>query len=318
MYKLVSLNLFRKDSTMGGTRWDAADWAAHVSTTAHKPREAVFTSHSLDTGLDPSKFKFRESVDSDNNPKCTPIIISVDVTGSMGALAEQIIKRDLGVVMSEIYTRKPVSDPHVCIGAIGDGANGDNAPIQVTQFESEVGPLTSQIEKIYLEGGGGGNMGESYAYPWYFAANKTKCDAITKRHRKGYLFTIGDEAPLMTISKSEISRYFGEDVEKSIDTKDLLELTQKNWEVFHIVVETASTKNQDAIAKWKDLLGQRVIVVPSSANLAEVIVSTIQVIEGEDASKVADSWDGSTAISVRNAIKDLDKKASDSGELVRM
>lgn len=301
---------------MGNSRFDASDWGIYSASVSAKPAAAIFTSSGMDNGLDPSKFKFRESVDSDKNPKSTPIIIGVDETGSMGRLAEDIIKKGLGIVMKEIYDRKPVTDPHILIAGIGD-ATCDSAPIQVTQFEAGVTEITKQVEKIYIEGNGGGNGGESYPILWYFAANKTKCDAITKRKRKGYLFTVGDECPIK-LSKSQIKQFFGDDVESDMSIKDLLKLAEKNWEVFHIIVQTSATESQGAVKVWRDLLGQRAIVIPDESKLAEVIVSTIQVIEGEDADKVADSWDGTTSVVVRNAIKNLDKAATSSDDLVRL
>ena len=302
---------------MGSSRFDATDWASYSSSVSSAPRSTIFRSAGMDDSLDPSKIAFRESVDSDVNPNSTPVIIGVDETGSMGSLAEKIIKHGLGVVMTGIYDRKPVTDPHILIAGIGDSVC-DIAPLQITQFEADVKAITSQVEKIYLEGGGGGNNGESYPLLWYFAAHKTKCDAITKRKRKGYLFTVGDENPLRNISKSEIKKVFGDDIQEDINISDLLAIVQKNWEVFHIVVKTSATEQQDAINNWKKVLGQRVIVVPSEDHLAEVIVSTMQIIEGEDANKVASSWDGKTSIVVKNAIKGLSKKSSENEDLVRL
>lgn len=301
---------------MGNSRFDASDWSSYSASVSAKPAAAIFTSSGMDNELDPSKFKFRESVDSDKNPKSTPIIIGVDETGSMGRLAEDIIKKGLGIVMQEIYDRKPVSDPHILIAGIGD-ASCDRAPIQVTQFEAGVAEITKQVEKIYIEQGGGGNKGESYPILWYFAANKTKCDAITKRKRKGYLFTVGDECPI-SLTRHQIKQFFDDDVQEDMSIEDLLKLAEKNWEVFHIIVQTSATESQGAVKVWRDLLGQRAIVIPDESKLAEVIVSTIQVIEGEDADKVADSWDGTTSVVVRNAIKNLDKAAASSGDLVRL
>jgi hypothetical protein len=302
---------------MGNSRWDSDSWTSYSASVSSAPRAAIFTSNGMDDSLDPKKIKFRESVDSAANPNSTPIMIGVDETGSMGALAEQIIKEGLGIVMKEIYERKPVTDPHCLLAGVGDAA-ADQSPLQVTQFEAAVEPLTKQIEKIYLEGNGGGNNGESYNLLWYFAAHKTKCDAISKRKRKGYLFTVGDERVLPSLTKSQIQRIFGDDVESDIKTKDLLNQVKKHWEVFHIIVETSATRDQGAIENWREILGERAIVIPNKDSLAEIIVSTIQVNEGADADKVADSWDGSTAVVVRDALKNLSKSSSGSSDLVRM
>jgi hypothetical protein len=260
----------------------------------------------MDAGLDPLKITVRESVDSEANPNSTPIIIAVDETGSMGQLAEIVIKKGLGVVMGEIYDRKPVSDPHVMCMGVGD-AEYDEAPLQVTQFEASI-VLTEQVEKIYLEAGGGGNRGESYNLAWYFAAFKTKCDAITKRGRKGYLFTIGDEAPLPGLTKEQIKRFVGDDLQDGLSNEDLLAVLSPNWEVFHLIIKPVSS--QPVKQAWTDLLGQRAISVSDHEKLAEVIVSTIQVTEGHDVGAVTSSWSGDTSIVVSNAISGLTKTST--------
>lgn len=95
--------------------------------------------------------------------------------------------------------------------------------------------------------------------------------------------------------------------------KELLEVASRSWEVFHIVVQEAYSA---AGQKWKELLGERAIFVEDHTKLAEVIVSTIQVIEGHDAQKVVDSWSGDTSLVVAGAIKGLTTK--DAGAGVRL
>lgn len=114
---------------MGGARWSEVSWAAHASATSSKTRDEIFTSRSLDTGLDPSKFTKREACDSAANPASTPIILASDVTGSMGFLAEQMIRTNLGTIMREIHSRKAVHDPAILCAAIGD-VECDSAPFR--------------------------------------------------------------------------------------------------------------------------------------------------------------------------------------------
>lgn len=293
---------------MGGTSYSAPDWTRYSSSVATKTRAEIFTRSDLDPALDPSKFKVRESCDSDVNPESTPIMIFVDETGSMGNLAEAIIRKDLGIIMGEVNNRKPVKYPHFLCGGVGD-CECDEAPIQATQFEADSNSLVPQIEKIYLEGGGGGNYGESYPLAWVFAQHKTRCDAIIKRKKKGFLFTIGDERALPKLSKAHVKRFLDVDLEGNITIKELLNQVTQNWEVFHLIVPTSATASQGAVAAWKELLDERAIVIDGGeklgAKLGAIIVSTLQVLAGEDLDTVADSWDGSTAIVVKNSLKGL-------------
>jgi len=282
---------------VGNARWSDADWQAHARSARTKSRSQIFTQSGLAHELDPARIKVRESCDSEANPQSTPIILAVDETGSMGVLAEIIIKQGLGTIMKAIYDRRPVTDPHILCMALGD-AFTDTAPLQVTQFEASVEPLTNQVRKLYLEGNGGGNGGESYALAWLFAASKTKCDAF-KHGRKGFVFTIGDEAPHRTVTREQAKRFAGVSVEADLNARSLLESLKDDWQVFHLIVETSSTKEQDAVKKWRELLGERAVVVSDIERLPEVIVSLLQAIAGTSPEEIVESWDETAAPAVR-------------------
>ena len=53
--------------------------------------------------------------------------------------------------------------------------------------------MDEDLGRIVLEGGGGGQMTESYELAMYFMARHTAIDCFEKRGRRGYLFIIGDE-----------------------------------------------------------------------------------------------------------------------------
>lgn len=289
---------------MGSARWSTSDWSSYTTSTSKKSRDEIFTNRSLDDGLDPKKAAVRESRDSDANPNSTAVIVAVDVTGSMGMLAEELVRRGLNTTFTEILDRKPVTDPHLMVMAIGD-ADYDRVPLQVSQFEADI-KIAEQLEKIYLEGHGGGNDHESYDLPWYFAAMHTSIDCFEKRGKKGYLFTVGDEMPSSELLASNIKKVIGDDVQADLPARDLLTMVERSYHVFHIVVEEGSFARRDprrVLNAWADLLGQRAIPLKDHTKLAEVIVSTIQVCEGTDRDAVVGSWSGSTALVVAAAIK---------------
>lgn len=287
---------------MGTERSTAEAWEDVTVKTSSKSRAEIFTGSRMNVSLNP-KGVIRESCDSEANPASTPAIIAVDVTGSMGELAEIIVRKGLGTVMNEVYSRKPIHDPHIMLMAIGD-AYYDSAPLQVTQFEASV-VLAEQLGKFYLEGGGGANAGESYHLAWYFAALKVKADSMIKRGKKGYLFTVGDEPPLPTLTKEHIKAIFGDNAQADISTTDLLSMVSENWEVFHLLVKPGTREKADR--DWSALLGQRCIPLSDHTKLAEVIVSTMQVVEGQDVDTVVKSWSGDTSLVVANAVNALTK-----------
>lgn len=291
---------------MGNSNWDSGSYANYSRVVSTKTQQQIFTQTDCHEDLDPSKFNIRESCDSVANPKSTPVIIAVDETGSMGHLATEIIKKGLGIIVEGIIDRKPITDPHILLAGIGD-AYVDSAPIQTTQFEADI-VICKQIEKIFIENGGGGNGGESYPLVWWFALNKTHCDAINIRNRKGYLFTIGDESYHKEITKEQIRQFLNGSIEKNISVEELFEDCREKWEIFHLITPTDSTSYQNAIKKWQELLGERAIVVDDWHKLGEVIVSIMQVNEGQDTEEVINSWDGDTSLVVASAVSGLAKK----------
>jgi len=219
---------------MGTSRFDAGDWASYSATNSTKSTSEIFRSTNIHKDLDPKGIN-RESRDSDENPESTAIIVGCDVTGSMGMIADALIREGLGVLFEEIYDRKPVSDPHVMVMGIGD-VTCDSAPLQVSQFEADLS-IAESLEKIYIEGGGGGNEFESYDMPMYFAAYHTSIDCFEKRGKKGYLFTIGDELPPTATSKRALKEVVGDDgFEVDVPFEDTIAAAQKMYNVYHIII----------------------------------------------------------------------------------
>ena len=296
---------------MGYTRWDPSDWDTHKTTTKGKTVDEIFTSRSAAPEMEPDKITVREARDSALNPNSTPIIVALDVTGSMDQIPHYMIREGLGTLVDEILKRKPVSDPQIMFMGVGD-ANCDRSPLQVTQFEPDI-KAAEQLKNIWIEHGGGGNNFESYNLPWYFAAMKTQLDCVEKGRRKGLLFTIGDEEAPPNLTAAQIRRFVGDTVQTDLSSKDILAMVEKSYDVFHIVVEQGdycSSRRDRVFSSWNQMLGQgRVIPLADYTKLSEVLVSAIEVHEGRNAPDVAKSWDGSTALVVANAVKDMKGKS---------
>lgn len=291
---------------MGSGSFDSTAYRSYASTASTKTRAEVFTSRGIHKDLDPKGVKIRESRDSADSPEATPIIIGVDVTGSMGVLAEKIAKGALGTLIEGILSRKPVTNPHIMFMAIGD-AHCDSAPLQVSQFEAD-NRIVEQLTKIWLEGGGGGNSCESYDFPWHFASEHTVHDAMVKRGKRGYLFTLGDEEAPTGLSKGEIKEFLGTSPEVDVPAAVSLAKAQRTYNVFHVVIEQGSHARMypDKVRKsWAHVLGQHVIHLPDYEVLSETIVSAIQVAEGTDAATAAKGWGGHAGDIVGKAVSSL-------------
>jgi hypothetical protein len=295
---------------MGYSSWSTTDWASYSTTTRSKTTNQIFTKSSIDDSLNPFGVLVRESRDSDANPNSTAIIVGCDVTGSMGIIAEHLVRTGIGTFFEEILKRKPISDPHMMVMGIGDGEY-DKAPIQVSQFEADL-TIAQWLERIYIEHGGGGNNVESYDLPYYFAYNHTSIDCFEKRGKKGYLFTIGDEqAPVWTYAE-HVKKFIGDNISEDMAFKDVIDAASRMYNCYHIMIAQGdyARRNPAAVRQtWADVMGQRAIWLSDYTELSELMVSTIQLNEGESKEDIIKSWSGGTAITIARALDGIDGKS---------
>lgn len=305
---------------MGGGRWDSTSWSTFISSKSYdtKSTAEIFTSRGIDSDLDPKGVGIRESRDSSDNPESNAIIIGLDVTGSMSYVLDNMARKGLNDLVKNIYDRKPVVDPHIMCMGIGD-VESDRSPLQVTQFEADI-RIAQQLEKLYLEQGGGGNNYESYSFAWYFAAMYTSIDCFEKRGKKGYLFTIGDEEPTPILRADAIKRFLGSGPQIDLKGEDLFLMASKYYHIFHIMVEEGShfrSYGKQVVSKWTNLLGQRAIRLSDHTKFAETVVSLIQVNEGVNKEDVIGSWDGGTSLVVKKALEGTNvEKVETNGKIV--
>jgi hypothetical protein len=304
---------------MGSTSYSSSDWSSYSTRTAAKSTRDIFVNRSgMDDSLDPKKFQVREARDSAVNPVTTPVLAGIDLTGSMGDLSRQIVTKGLGQIFEELIKRGTVKGPQFAFAGFGDVAQDSTAWIQMSQFESDTASLTPQIEKMYRVGqGGGGNDSESDNLVWYGANSRVVHDHFVKRGKKGYLFTVGDEEVPPNLTAEQIKRAFGDDVQVAPSNEQLLEALSKQWHVFHIMVEQGShmrSYRDDVINSWTKLMGQRAILLADVGNLSEVMISTIEVVEGKSVDDVISSWSGDTSLVVAKAVSGLNSLATRPGE----
>jgi len=240
-----------------------------------------FKSKSVVREMQTVDLEFRESRDSEEHPASVAIIIALDVTGSMGSVPDHLVKHGLPTMVDAIINRGN-PDPQILFMGIGDHI-WDRAPLQVGQFESSDELLDKWLTSTYLEGGGGGNDGESYMLAWYFAARHTQIDCMEKRKQKGFLFTIGDEPVLSSIEGSYLEKIMGKgQYGLEIQSKDLLEEAKKLYEVYHIhIAETYSGARKNVQEGWRQLMGEdNLIIVQSSDHVSSAIASIVAGVEG--------------------------------------
>lgn len=244
---------------MGGGSYSYINSVSRSSVYRTKSREEVFTQSAMSPQMD-IVGKVRESRDSEEHPQSFPIIIALDITGSMNDIPEYLIKHAFPDIMKSVMDGGVV-DPQVCFVGIGDHYS-DRAPIQVGQFESSDELLDKWLKTLWLEGGGGGNGGESYSLAWYFATKHTSTDSFLKRGKKGVIISIGDESCHRSINSTTIKILFGDSLETDMVSKDILREAQKSWMVYHIHLGCGSGYDDIDAKAWKNLLGENLILEP--------------------------------------------------------
>jgi len=173
----------------------------------------------------------RECVDSEEHPNTIPVILALDLTGSMGGACVKTAQ-SLNKIMTMLYEK--FTDIEFLVMGVGD-LECDRAPVQVSQFESDV-RIAEHTDKLYMEHGGGGNGYESYTAAWYFGLKHTKLDCW-KRGKKGIIITMGDEPLNPILYKRNIRGVFGDTPEADVKTEDLYKMATEKFDIYHIAVD---------------------------------------------------------------------------------
>ena len=235
----------------------------------------MFKAKNIDPALDP-KNVIRECCDTEEHPNTVPVILALDVTGSMGQAAVEVAKK-LNVIMTKLYEK--VTDVEFLIMGIGDLAC-DTCPIQASQFESDI-RIAEQLDKIYFEFGGGGNNYESYTAAWYFGSRHTKLDCLN-RGRKGIIITMGDEQlnPYLPLRGrySGLIEATGDNLQDDVETKDLYNEVSKKFNIYHLDVNHGRRWDEDEIEtfyrKYLDDVHFRKVTMDSITNeIVDIIIN---------------------------------------------
>jgi len=267
---------------LGSGSWTSSAYVKHSTTSrgftsmdefkAASAQELYRSTH-MDPALNPNGV-IRECCDSEEHPYTKPVILALDVTGSMGSAAEAVAKQ-LNDIMTSAYEK--VQDVEFMTMAIGD-LSYDDSPIQASQFESDI-RIAEQLEKVYFEGGGGGNSWESYTAAWYFGLHRTKLDAFDNRGQKGLIITIGDEPLNPYLPAGALAKALGIKVQGDVETPELYREVCEKFNIWHIGFKDNETsydwyKQAGKLKGWQELLGDH-FVEANAQTLAQIIADII-------------------------------------------
>lgn len=297
---------------MGRGSYTAADWnklrnSRNLNNAASETE--IFRKTSCDQRFDPKFIQTREARDSDDHPESLPIILGLDVTGSMGYLAKKVAQESLNETMMKLYSTNAVKDPALMFAAYGD--IDDASPLQVTQFESDI-RIAEQLLDLWLENAGSGRVVPNLL--WYFAAKHTSLDNYEKRKKKGFIFTIGDVADCR--KEGEVGnlpalyhRVFGETVNMSVN--EIVKEAGKKFEIFHLFLDDGFEKAKNIV----NLLPGHTMVIRTDEidAIPEIIISAIQMTGGMTLEDTLKQWSDAKLPVVKRALSELTVKSQKKG-----
>lgn len=308
---------------MGGGNWNINNYARNTQQKintgtnfgySNQTRSQSQTNWKAHEDLDPKKVAgpgsplagqiVRESRDNAEHPNSVPIAVIFDETGSMGQDASRVQSK-LANLFGLLLRKGYVEDPQILTGAYGD-ARTDRVPLQVSQFESD-NRVDEALDKLFIEGNGGGNGGESQALAWYYLAHHTATDAWEKRGKKGYAFLIADEIT-HELTAQEIQNFIGDgEPQGKFDLASLAKTLQEKWEVFILVNNNYAAQGQGSVKFYQKYFGEKnVLVLETAESVTETIGIVIGVQEGnvdieeaeEDLKEI-----GTTDVALQGAVK---------------
>lgn len=239
------------------------DAHAALLKTRSDQRQEVFRQTSTHPLMNPKGVRLRESRDSAEHPKSTPIVFALDVTGSMGEIPKLLAKHQLPLFMKALTDCK-VSDPQVMFVAVGD-ATSDAAPLQVGQFETTAELMDQWLTLSFLEGGGGGQGKESYELALYFLSQHTEMDAFVKRQKKGFLFMTGDEKPYPQVSKHVVEAVVGDRLDADVPLDAVVAEVSRTFHTFFLIPDLNRRGACERI--WRKVLGEHVICMEAPQDI---------------------------------------------------
>ena len=280
---------------MGGGYWRREDFARYsagmgrkvradgnIDTSGMRGAQDMYRARGIDPKLDPYKV-VRECCDNDEHPATVPVILALDVTGSMGGALLKTAA-SLNVIMQNVLDT--YKDVEFMVMGIGDLAY-DRAPIQISQFESDI-RIAEHLDKIWFERGGGGNSFESYTAAWYMGLNHTSLDCW-KRGKKGIIITLGDEPLNPFLPGERLAQITGDVLQGDVETAKLSRRALEKFEIFHVAIDDPGDCYRSyakAIDKtFGRLLGKR-LKVSTLDQLPQTILNCLKIagVAGETAS----------------------------------
>jgi hypothetical protein len=212
-------------------------------------------------------------------PNVAPIIIFIDVTGSMEAWPTTIFSK-LGYLDHEARCYFG-EDWAIVFGAIGD-AFCDRYPLQIQPPTSGVG-LKDALTKLIVESGGGGSAQESYDLGALYAVNNIE----TPNAVKPLLIFIGDEGLYSHVYPDKAAIHCKVTMTDKLSTRDLFDELQQKYNVYLIRKpyghdQSPHSPDRHIQRQWEALIGEdHVALLPEAERVVDVLFGIFAQVTGK-------------------------------------
>ena len=253
---------------MGGSSYDRDVYSSSSSDSWGSSRNyssysaSKLNSTTLDYSMSP-KGKILESKTKN------PIIVILDVTGSNINFARLVYDK-MPMFYGQIEQKGYLEDFDIAFCAVGD-AYTDYYPLQIGSFAKGL-ELDSWLEKVVLEGHGGGQRKESYELAAYYLLKNMKL----QEGSNPIIFFIGDEAPYPTVNKSQAEKFGIECYEDNVEPFKLLR--EKVADNVFMLLNKYDGKSfeSDITSSWeKSLAPEHVIKIREEKSIVDLMLGII-------------------------------------------
>ncbi|MBM3153256.1 MAG: hypothetical protein FJZ96_13810 [Chloroflexi bacterium] len=215
--------------------------AASERAKAAGPRTYQGRSGPIEKVIDPQK-RIRST-------SANPLIVAIDVTGSMASWPFEIFDR-LPLLFNTLSQYRP--DLEICFAAIGDAAV-DRWPLQVTTFASGF-DLEQLLGSLFGEGAGG-DAPESYGLFAHWVNTHVE---IENAADMPFLIVFGDVHMHPSIPRAQVMKYLGDDPQADVDAIDEWRKLTKRWNTWFL--RRPSGKRGDQVdQQWAEAIGEQKI-----------------------------------------------------------
>ena len=232
---------YGKGSYSYGSGGSALRRAAAAKASASGPRTYESRGGPNEKVIDPQK---RIRSESKN-----PLVIAVDVTGSMASWPFEIFDR-LPLLFNTLSQYR--EDLEICFAAIGDAAC-DRWPLQVTTFAKGF-DLEQLLGSLYGEGAGG-DAPESYGLFAHWVDTHVE---IPKAEDPPFLIVFGDITMHPKVPKEQIQRVLGDSPPRDADSLEAWKRVAKRWNTWFLRRPTGKP-GDEVDQQWAKAIGAQKI-----------------------------------------------------------